>query len=63
MKTYKKKKERRAKVFKASMMEKGELEDREAALFGPDYEQNRQALTKQKECLGRSVSYLFSSVG
>lgn len=62
MKTYIKKK-KRAKVYKASMMGKGELEDGEAALFGPDCEQNWQALTKQKECLGRSVFYLFSSMG
>jgi len=59
----KKKKERIAKVYKASTMGQGELEDGEAALLGPDCEQNWQALTKRKECPGRSVFYLFSSVG
>lgn len=53
MKTFLKNKGQKSKIFKAT---------RVAALFGPAYEQNRQALTKPGG-VSWEIFYLFSSVG
>lgn len=59
METYLKKKGKRSQIYKDSRIGQGKLQDGEAALFGPACEQNRRALTKQKECLGRSSVFLL----